>query len=72
MMALVKTQHTLKLKVFLNQKVSQKEKFIFPNEVAENKVISKIVENYFRKKIQNYFSKIIKLFKIFKIGTKEF
>lgn len=57
--------HTKVKGFFLNQKVSQKEKFIFPNEVAENKIISKIVENYFKKKkIQNYFSKMIRLFKI--------
>lgn len=56
--------HTKVKGVFLNQKVSQKRSFIFPDEVYENKDISKIVENYFKKKkIKNYFLKIFKFFK---------
>ena len=50
--------------LFLNEKLSQKKNFIFPNEVTEDLIISKKVENYFKKmKIKNYFLKIFKFFK---------
>ena len=52
--------HTKKIDVFINKKISQKECFIFPDEVIEDSIISKKIENYFKKKrIKNYFLRIL-------------
>ena len=55
--------HTKKPGIFINQKISQKKSFIFPDEVTEDLIISKKIENYFKKKkIKNYFLRILRFF----------
>lgn len=56
--------HTKKTNFFINHKISQKKSFIFPDEVIEDTIISKKIENYFKQeRIKNCFLRIFKFFK---------